>query len=150
MLKQGRKQEREPRHDQELEELKRVMRARAAAIAGREQELDRRERKLAQRERRLGRRLRVHRSERSLFAPVQRKVADRTDEGAKLERKAAALEEREERLSAREAETESLVADLSATRKELERTEAGSRSAPPTWKPVKRKRRDRSRSRAAK
>ena len=104
MAKQVLEQEVEPRQDEELEELKRGLRERARAIAEREKGLDRRERKLAQHERRLGRRLRLHRAERSWFAPVQRKIS--TDEGAKLERATAALAQREEKLSAREAELE--------------------------------------------
>ena len=104
MAKQVLEQEVGPRQDEELEELKRGLRERARAIAGREKELDRRERKLAQHERRLGRRLRLHRAERSLFAPVQRKIS--TGEGAKVEPTTAALAQREEKLSAREAELE--------------------------------------------
>ena len=90
MAKQVLEQEVEPRQDEELEGLKQTLRERARAIALREKELDRRERKVTQHERRLGRRLRLHRAERSWFAPVQRKLAERTDEGAKLERAAAA------------------------------------------------------------
>ena len=68
--------------DEELEGLKRRLRERARAIEERERELDRELHKLGLRERRLGRRLRLHRAERSLFAPVQRKLT--SDEGAKL------------------------------------------------------------------
>ena len=95
MVEQGLEQGREVRPDEELEGLKHRLRERARAIEERERELDRERRKLGQRERRLGRRLRLLRAERSWFAPVQRKLVDRTDEAAKLERTAAALVERE-------------------------------------------------------
>ena len=121
VAKQVLEQAEEPRQDEELEELKRGLRERARAIAERERGLDRRERKLAQHERRLGRRLRLHRAERSWFAPVQRKIS--TDEGLKLDRATAALTQREEKASAREAEAESLAGELAARKAALERSE---------------------------
>ena len=100
------------RPDEELEGLKSRLRERARAIEERERELDRERRKLGLRERRLGRRLRLLRAERSWFSPVQRKLAERTDEGAKLERTAAALAGREQKLAAREAQVDTLAAEL--------------------------------------
>ena len=73
----------------ELEALKQTLRARAGAVAQRERELERHQRKLELHERRLGRKLRLLRAQRSWFAPVKAKVAERADEGSKLERRAA-------------------------------------------------------------
>src|SRR5206468_7166794 len=66
----------EPRPGEELEDLKQMLRARAAAVSVRERELEQVERKLALRERRLGRRLRALRAERSWFTPVKNRFTD--------------------------------------------------------------------------
>jgi len=124
VAKQVLQQEPEPRHDEELEGLKQGLRERAQAIADRERELEREHRKLTQRERRLGRRLRLLRAERSWFTPVKRTLAERTDDAARLERAAAALGKREEQLSAREAEAESLAGELETRKGDLDRSEA--------------------------
>ena len=134
MAKQGLEQERGLRPDEELEGLKSRLRERARAIEERERELERERRKLGQRERRLGRRLRLHRAERNLFTPVQRKLAERTDEGAKLERAAAALAGREQKLAAREAEVDRLAAELD-TRERARAIGAELRSSRPSSRP---------------
>src|SRR4029453_5401963 len=93
----------EPRPDEELEDLKQMLRARAAAVSVRERELEQVERKLALRERRLGRRLRALRAERSWFTPVKNRFAD-SGQVRQVERMRADLARREQELAAREAE----------------------------------------------
>src|SRR5262249_38714838 len=80
-----------------------MLRARAAAIAVRERELDQVEKKLALRERRLGRRLRALRTERSWFMPVKNRFADPT-QAQQLERMRADLKRREHELLRAESE----------------------------------------------
>ena len=93
------------RGDADLEELKRALRERAAAISVRERELDRAERKLALRERRIGRRLRALRAERSWFTPVRNRRGGGASPGQadQLERMRADLARREGELAARAA-----------------------------------------------
>jgi len=105
--------------DQELEALKQSLRERARVIAEREHELDRERHKLELRERRLGRKIRLLRAERDWFAPLKAKVAERGDEGARLEKRAAKLAAAEQALGQREQELGTLRAELDGLAREV-------------------------------